>query len=157
MAAFSTIIAGVGLALGAAGTAVQYAGQKKAQAGAARAERIREAQSTIENTRQQRSIVRQALQARAAATSNAATQGAALGSGLQGGLAQIQGTAGSASVASNQNQGLALNMFDANRTISAGQSQASLGSGLSSLGGGLVQNSETIGRVGNYAFGVRGT
>ena len=156
MAAISTIIAGAGLALGAVGAGVQYAGQRRAQAGAERAERLRKAQADLETQRQRRNIVRQTVQARAAALSNAATQGAIDGSGLQGGYGQIQGQGGNAMVAVQQNQDIGAGMFAANRQISGGQSQASLGSGLSSLGGGLVSNSETIGRIGNYAFGNRG-
>lgn len=154
MAAFSSIIAGAGLALGAAGTAIQFAGQRQAQKGADRAEAIRRAQMEIESQRERRGIIRQAVQARAAALSNATAQGAAEGSGLSGGLSQITSQAGQASTASFQNQGLGVNMFNANRQISSGQSQASFGSGLSSLGGGLVNNSQTIGRLGNYAFGI---
>lgn len=157
MAAISTLIAGAGLALGAAGAAVQYAGQRKAQKGAQRAEQLREAQMNLENARQQRQIARQVAVARAQAISAAASQGAQESSGLAGGLGQIQGQGGSASLASNQNTALGGQMFGANRMISAGQSQASLGSGLSSLGGAFVNNSETIGRIGNYAFGIRGT
>ena len=153
MAAFSTLIAAAGLGLGAVGTAVQYAGQRRAQAGAERAEKIREAQMTIESTRERRNIVRQAVAARAAALSNATAQGAQDSSGLAGGLSQITNQAGSAAVASAQNQGLGYGMFAANRQISQGNSQASLGSGISSLGGALVQNSQTIGRIGTYAFG----
>lgn len=153
MAAFSTMIAAAGVGLGLAGTAVQYAGQKKAQAGAERAEKIRQAQMTIEGTRERRSIVRQAVAARAAALSNATSQGAQDSSGLSGGLAGITAQAGQAATASNQNEGLGTGMFAANRQISQGQSQASTGSGISSLGGALVQNASTIGRVGNYFTG----
>ena len=52
MAAISTIIAGVGLAAGVAGAAVQYSGQRKAAKAAQRAENLREAQSRLESTRQ---------------------------------------------------------------------------------------------------------
>lgn len=154
MAAFSSIIAGAGLALSTAGTAIQFAGQRQAQKGEQRAEAIRRAQMEIESQRERRGIIRQAVQARAAALSNATAQGAADGSGLSGGLSQITSQAGQASTASFQNQGLGVGMFAANRQISAGQSQASLGSGIGSLGGSLVNNSQTIGRLGNYAFGI---
>lgn len=155
MAAISTIIAGVGLAAGAAGAAVQYSGQRKAAKGQERAERIREAQANLESQRERRNIVRQTLLARAQATSNAASQGAMEGSGIQGGYGQLQGQGGNAIVANTQNQALGAGMFAANRQISAGQTQASMGSGLSSLGGALVSNSDTLGRIGNYAFGSR--
>ena len=155
MAAISTIIAGAGLALGAAGTAVQFVGQRRASAAAERAERLREAQARLENDRQRRQIARQVAVARSTALSNAATQGAQDSSALMGGYGQIQGQAGNAGVAVNQNQTIGAGMFAANRDQSRGSSLASIGSGLSSLGGGLVNNSETIGRIGNYAFGSR--
>lgn len=157
MAAISTIIAGVGLGLGAVGAGVQYAGQRRAQAGAERAERLRQAQTELESQRQRRNIARQATVARATALSNSSAQGAEGGTGLQGGYGQIQGQAGNAMVAVNQNQDMTRNMFAFNRQISRGQTQTSMGSGLSSLGGALVNNSETIGRVGSYTFGIRGT
>lgn len=153
MAAFSTIIAAAGLGLGAVGTGFQIMGQQEAQKGAKRAEQLREAQMTIENTRQRRSLIRQATVARAAATSNATAQGASESSGLAGGLAQISGESGSAITAGNQNLGLGQGMFAANRQISSGQTTASIGSGLSSFGGGLVQNSQMIGRIGQYFAG----
>lgn len=155
MAALSTIIAGVGLAAGAAGTAVQYMGAQKAAKGQDRAEKLRAAQMNLETQRQQRQVVRQATIARAQALSNASNQGAADGSGLQGGYGQVQGQAGGAIVANSQNQQLGQGMFAANRQISAGQTMSSIGSGISSLGGGLVSGSDTLGRIGNYAFGSR--
>lgn len=156
MAALSTIIAGVGLGIGAAGTVAQVAGQRKSSAAAERAERLRETQMNIENARQQRQIARQVTVARAQAVSNAAMQGAQESSGLAGGYGQIQGQAGSASVASNQNTQIGAGIFSANAQMSQGNTLASIGSGISSLGGALVNNSQTLGRIGNYAFGVRG-
>lgn len=150
MAAFSTLIAAAGIAAGAAGTALQVAGSRKAQKGAQRAEKLREAQMNLETTRSNRQIIRQANLARATALSNATSQGAQLGSGLAGGLSQISGQSGTSILANNQNQQLGVGMFDANRQISAGNSLAATGSGISSLGSGLVQNSETIARIGNY-------
>lgn len=155
MAALSTLIAGLGVAGGIAGTVVQYAGAQKAQKGQERAEKLREAQMNLENQRQQRQVIRQSTIARAQALSNASNQGAQDGSGLQGGYGQIQGQAGGAFVANNQNQQLGAGMFAANRQISAGQTMSSIGSGISSLGGGLVSGSDTLGRIGNYAFGSR--
>lgn len=155
MAAFSSIIAGVGLAAGLAGTAVQYMGQKTAQKGAERAERLREAQMNLDNQRSRRQIIRQAVAARATSLSNSTSQGAQESSGGIGGQQQITSEAGQSILSNNQNQQLGQGMFAANRQISAGNSQASLGSGISSLGGSLVNNSEMIGRIGQYAFGPR--
>lgn len=142
----------IGALTGIAGTAMQYAGSQKAQEGQERAEKLREAQMTIESTRQKRQIIRQALVARSDALTAATSQGAAQGSGLQGGLAQIGGQANTNLTGVNQSQQLGQEMFAANRTISRGQTMQSTGSGLSSLGGALVKNQETIGRVGAYSL-----
>lgn len=153
MAAFSSVIAAAGIAAGAVGTGLQVVGQRKAQKGAERAERLREAQMNLETNRSNRQILRQTLAARATAISNASAQGAMEGSGLQGGLSQIQSQGTSATLASNQNREIGAGMFGANRQISQGNSLSATGSGLSSLGNGLVNNSETIGRIGNYFTG----
>jgi hypothetical protein len=81
-----------------------------------------------------------------------ARQGAAQGSGLQGGLAQVQNEAGTSTLAVNQNQDTGTQMFGVNRRISQAQTQQSVGSGISSLGGALVKNQQEIGRLGAYLF-----
>lgn len=153
MAAFSTLIGAAGVGLSAVGVGAQVYGMVKAQQGERRAERIRAAQMNLESQRERRNIVRQANIARAAALTAAESQGAQAGSGLAGGLAQVSGQAGSSIQAVNQNQQLGTQMFGANRMISSGNTMASIGSGISSLGGSLVQNSDMLGRLGNYAFG----
>lgn len=155
MAAFSTLIGAAGAAATAVGVGAQVFGMVRAQKGEKRAEQIRKAQMDLESQRERRSVVRQANVARAAALSNATAQGAQDGSGLAGGQAQISGQAGTAISATNQNQQLGGQMFSANRMISSGNTMSSIGSGIQSLGGALVQNSQTIGRLGNYALGIR--
>lgn len=157
MAAFTTIIAGIGVAAGIAGTVMQMQGQRKAAKAQERAERIRESQSNLETMREQRQARRQALIARATALSNASSQGADSGTGLQGGYGQVQGEVGNTLVASNQNRELGSAMFAANRDYARAQSQASFGSGISSLGGALVNNAGTIGRIGSYFTGNQRT
>lgn len=142
-----------GTAATLAGTAMQFKGQSDAAEGERRAERIRQAQMNVEAQRQRRQIVRQAVIARAEAQSNATAQGAAQGSGLAGGLGQIQGQSGTAAADVNQNQQLGTQMFGANRAIARGQTTASFGSGISSLGGALVKNQDAIGRLGAYSIG----
>lgn len=153
MAAFSTLIGAAGAAATAVGTGMSVVGAIQAQKGEKRAERLRQTQMNLESARERRNIVRQAAMARASALVAAESQGAEAGTGLQGGLQQIAGTAGQATAAVNQNQDIGTSMFAANRQISRGNTMASVGSGISSLGGGLVQNSEQLGRLGNYAFG----
>ena len=151
---------GIGGAAGAIGTAatvaglgIQYEGQRKAEEGAKRAEQLREAQMNLEETRARRNIVRQALVARSEALTNATSQGAAQGSGLAGGFGQVQGETGGAAVANAQNAQIGRDTFAVNRSIARGQSQANLGSGISSLGGALVKNQNEIGRLGAYIVG----
>ncbi len=158
MAVFSSLaaIAGaIGAAAGIAGTVVNYMGAQKAAAGQERAEKLRETQTKLEEARQRRAVVRQAQVARATAGSNATSQGAQDGSGLAGGIGQIQGQAGSTTAAISENAGISSGMFQANRTISQGQTMSSIGQGISSLGGALVNSQEPIGRLGAYFSGSR--
>lgn len=153
MAAISSIVAAVGVAAGIAGTVTQMRAAKKSEAAQKRAEALREAQMNLESRREKRSVARQAMIARASAVSNAEAQGGMGGSGLEGGLAQITAQAGTVRAASDQNLQLGNGMFAANRDIASANSMAAFGSGISSLGGALVSNSETIGRIGGYMFG----
>lgn len=143
----------IGTAATVAGIGLQYAGQVEAQKGADRAEKLREAQANIEETRARRNIVRQSIAARSEALTNATSQGAAQGSGLAGGFGQIQGETGGAATANAQNGQIGGQMFAANRQISRGQTLAATGSGVSSLGGALVKNQNEIGRLGAYVVG----
>lgn len=155
MAAFSSIIGAIGVAAGIGGTVMQMQGARRAQKGEERAEQIRRSQMHLESQRERRNIVRQAMVARAQAVSSAESQGAMDGSGLAGGLAQVTAQGGRAVTAVNQNTDLGNQMFSANRMISSGNSMSAFGSGISSLGGALVNNSATLGRLGNYAFNNR--
>jgi hypothetical protein len=135
------------------GTGFQVKGALDAQAAQDKMERLRKAQMDLESTRQRRQIVRQAVVARSEALSNATSQGASAGSGLQGGFAQISGEARSAAGAVDDNQFLGRAMFKANRQLSRAQTVQTIGSGISSLTGALVKNQNEIGRVGTY-YGV---
>ncbi len=138
---------GIGTALGALGTGVQVVGQFKAQAAAKRAEALREQQMKLDATRQ---IIREGIVARANAVSNATNQGAQGGSGLQGGIAQITSRANQGLVGVAQNEAIGSAMFDANADIASGQTLSSIGSGIGSLGSALVDNQQTIGKLGTY-------
>lgn len=150
----ATGLAGSAGALGTLGTLVgtgfQVKGMMDAQAAQDRMEKLRKAQMELESTRQRRQIVRQAVIARSDALSAATSQGAAAGSGLQGGYGQIGGEAGGAAVAVEDNRFLGRAMFKANRQLSRAQTMSSIGSGISSLSDALVKNQNEIGRVGTY-------
>ncbi len=87
-------------------------------------------------------------QQRALALSNATTQGASAGSGLQGAMASIQGE-GQTNIAGIQQQNaLGNQVFAANKQARAAETRGNLGEGFSTLGGTLVKNSGTIGSIG---------
>lgn len=117
-------------------------------------------QMELSSRRQQLEIMRNTQRLRAQATAAAVNQGANLGSGLQGGLAQItdQGLFGGVGV--NQNLEIGRNIFSLNDSISDKKSQISTlqgeqasNSAMMSLGGALVNNAGTIGRIGQFGFG----
>lgn len=104
--------------------------------------------------RQQLEILRNNQRARATAMTNATSQGAQFGSGLQGGLAQIedQGLFNLAGV--NQNLEIGEAMFGINKQITGQkqqlaqvQGQMATDQGISSLGGALVKAGPTVGNI----------
>lgn len=99
-------------------------------------------------------VVRNQQRARALALANATNQGAAQGSGLQGGYGQISGDSGTNLLGINQNLMIGRNIFDINEDISkqkmlmAGeQANAAEAQAWSSLGGSLMGASGTMGNL----------
>lgn len=150
MAAISTIIAGVGIAASVAGTAVSYMGQRSAVKASERAEAIRKRQMDLEAQRERRSAVRQSILARAQTLTAGTQMGAGAGSGVAGGLGSLSSQLAGNIRNINQGQQLGTQMFGANADMARGQGMASMGAGISSLGGTLVNNAGTFGRVGTY-------
>lgn len=146
-----TIIAGIGLVLGAVGTGVQVKAANDASEASKRAENLREQQMNLEAARQRRQVVRNALKARSMALNSATNQGASRGSGLQGGYGQIGSEAGGNILGINQGTAIGAGIFETNRDAAGAAALASFGQGLGSLGGALVNNSETIGKIATYA------
>lgn len=171
MAALSTLILAGGLAISAAGAAVQYSGQQKAikaqteaanlqlaQQQAIEAQRRR--QMELEAARQRRNTVRQALAARSQAMALAANRGVGSGSSAIGGVeGSISGRVGNNELAINQNQEIGGAIFDINaqyassiansyRSAASGQSTAALGQGFMSIGGALMKNNVTLAKIG---------
>jgi hypothetical protein len=152
MAAISTIIAGVGLGIAAAGAGVQAYGTFQAAAASRRAEDLRKKQMNLDAGRKRREVIRQMQIAQAGARSNAATQGASQGdSAVQGALSQQANTAGQNLSNIHQSQQIGSNIFSANADYAQGQATASWGSAFQSVGMGLAQNSGMISRVGSSA------
>lgn len=153
MAAISTIIAGVGLAVGAAGTAMGIKAQKDQFKAQNKAESARQKAADLDALRRKRAAVREMQMQRSVALSNATAQGAEAGSGLQGAMAGITGQGNTNIVGINQQQQLGNQVFSANRQASSAASFGATGEGLTSLGGALVRNAGTIASIGTGAFG----
>lgn len=167
MAALTTILAGVGIAAGVVGAGVQAYGQMQAADAQKRSAAIQQQQESLrrraadlDSQRKQMSIIREQQKSRAMALAAATNQGAAMGSGLQGGYGQIQGTGGEALVTAKNNQEMggemfALNgaKFGADKNAAAAGTMASFGSGISSLGGSLTNKAGTIAKIGGSLFG----
>lgn len=167
MAALTTIIAGIGIAASIAGAAgslyasqQQASAQKRAIAAQQEAERQRQLAMNLDAQRKKREQIRQAQVYRAQALATTTAQGASQGSGLEGAYGQISGQSGTNLQGINQNQEIGNNIFAANRAY--GQAQADMADaqgsaatfqGISSLGGGLVSNAGTIGKIGRYYSG----
>jgi hypothetical protein len=164
MPAITSIIAGIGLAAGAIGSGVQAYGaiqqgeaQRKASRLSQMAESARQRGMELDSQRKQYSIIREQQTQRANAIAAATNQGAQFGSGLEGGEAQISGASNSNLLGVQENTGLGEQMFSlsqrkasADRDASAAGTMGSIGSGLSTLGRAVVNDSGTIARIGGW-------
>lgn len=104
--------------------------------------------------------MRNAQQASAQATAGATNQGAQYGSGLQGGLAQVQSESNFNQLGVRNNLMIGENIFDQNNDISekkkqlaSVQSSQATDQSIMSLGGSMVSNAGTIGNIGKYVSG----
>lgn len=155
MAAFSSIVTGLALAATAVGTVTQVNAANQAAKASQRAERLRERQMELESNRQRRQIVRNMIRARAQALATTTAQGASGGSALGGAYGQIGQQAGENLVGVNQGQQIGAGIFQANRDIAGAEALAAFGGGISSLGGALFSNAESIGRIGQFLTSPR--
>lgn len=150
--AISTIAALIGgLALSAAGTAVQYSAAKDASEASQRAEDARQRQLELESSRRRREIIRQSIIARSQAVSTATNQGAGDSSVLGGALGGITSNAAYGVAGVNQAESIGRDIFSANRQLASAQSFGAIGNGLSSLGGSLTKN---LGPIGRLTYGI---
>ncbi len=162
MAAITTaVIAAAGVGLTAYG-GMQQSKIAKQQAGVSQ-QQFAEQQKQDEMRRQAMELdarrktletVRNQQRARSAALAAASNQGAAAGSGLQGGYGQISGATNTGLLGISQNLELGNQMFDSNSFMSTLQQRnAALGGqmatakGWSSLGGSIFQASGQIGAL----------
>ncbi len=148
-----TIIAGIGLATAAIGSAVQYEGTVQQSEASQKAERLRQQQMNLDAYRKRREVVRQMILAQATGKANAASQGASVtgDSAVIGGSQQAASTSGVNQTDIAQSQGIGNKLFQANADFAAGQITSSWGSNIQQAGGGIMQNSDVISRVGASA------
>lgn len=116
----------------------------------------------LSGRRQQMEVFRNNQRQRAMATNAAVNQGAQFGSGLQGGLAQVQDQSMFNSLGISQNLQIGRNIFGLNDQITGAKAQVSsiqtqMGQdqGIASLGGSISRSAGTLGQMGQ-GFGSGG-
>lgn len=150
---FTAIATGIGLALSAVGLGVQMNAVDDAATAQNKAEAARKKQMELDALRRRRETIREAIAARSLALSNATAQGAAEGSGLLGGYAQIAGQAGRNILATDQNVQLGGQIYDANSQFASAQSKASAAGGVVDIGKTILTNNKKIAQIGDTLFG----
>lgn len=152
----------IGIGFSAVGAVTSYEGQKKAASAQQdmirqeqQAEAVRKQAMEVDARRKSLEDLRQGQRARAMALSNATSQGASLGSGLQGGYGQISGQLNTGLLGIQNQLGFGNQLFGINQQISnskiamsQGQSLAATGGGLSSLGGAFLTSASNINAIG---------
>lgn len=108
----------------------------------------------LSGRRQQMEVFRNNQRQRAMATNSAVNQGAMFGSGLQGGLAQVQDQSGVNSLGINQNLEIGRNIFGLNDQITSAKAQLSsvqtqMGQdqGIASMGGNITRSAGMLGQM----------
>ena len=151
MAGISTILMAVGTVAAVAGSAVSANASMQAEA-------ARKRQMGLESARQRREIIRQSLRARAASLTAGTASGANVqgASGLPGALGSITGRTASNINAVDQAETIGATIFKANEQQAWGQTLASFGNGLSSLGSQVGSVRPEMDRIGTYAAGSKG-
>jgi hypothetical protein len=166
MPAITTLVAVAGLAAAGAGAAINYTASKQNAAAQSQAlqaqqqsEALRQQQMNLDAARRRREVIRASVAARSASLSQTVAQGAGGvgGSSLPGAQASITGREGVNELGINQNQSIGNSIFSAHQqqlqayqSAASAQSFGAIGAGLSSLGGALMTNAGTIGKVGTF-------
>lgn len=115
---------------------------------------VREQAMYLSSRRQQMEILRTSQRARAQAVQAATSQGASMGSGLQGGLAQVQDQSLFNLSGVNQNLELGASMFGINRQISGKklelskiQGDMATDQGIASIGSSIMKSGDPLSRL----------
>lgn len=152
MAAVSTIIAGVGLAVSVAGTAASFVSQQKQAKAQKKANQERQRQQEVQNLRSRRAAVREAQIKRAAVLNFAAA-------GDFEGSSPVSQASGSISSQLGTNIGFSESISASNRNISTFNQQASdagfsanLFGSIGGLGLSAASNSKSIANTFNSVF-----
>lgn len=147
MPAVTSIIAAVGVAVAAGGAYMQYEGQKDAASAQRAQNALNERRTNLEANRKKRELYRQTMITRAQSLATSTNQGAG-GSSAQGGATGDIFNAGQYNVAGvNQGQDFSRQNVGLNNAIGSAGTMASMGSGMSSLGGSIINNAQVISRV----------
>lgn len=172
MPAISTMVAVAGLAVAGTGAVMNYQNTKKnaqqqsayqsqALAEQQHQDELRKQQMNLDAMRRQRATLRASLQARAQARTTAVTQGAQFGSVLAGAYGGIAGQTDNQLTSIEQGKELGTEMFASNTRLSGIYRQSAMASadaasnsalygGLTSLGGAMMNSSNTIDSVGTW-------
>lgn len=138
-----------GLATSIGGTATTVSAEREMARQSRLAEEARQQQMQLESARKQREIIRNAMIARSNSVTNTTEAGANYSSALPGSLAQYTGQENVGLNTNTRATNISNAIFAANQNYASAQSTASLGKGLTSLGGVLMQQNTTIGKIGS--------
>ena len=158
MAAFTSLLLGLGTALSVAGTAVSAYGQSQAIEAQKESERIRRNAMIIDSQRKRREIIRQTQVVRAQNVAQATGQGAA-GSGssaLPGNYGGIMGRAATDTRGVYTAQVFGQQIFDQNAKVTSAQGLSAFGGTIASVGSGISSLSGSISGVSDAANRVNG-
>ena len=154
-------VGAIGVALSATGTVTSMIGaseqgdaQQQMLTIQAQEQKQRQNLFEIEQQRKRVEDLRNAQQATSVGRARAANQGAQFGSGLLGGMAQVQGESNYNILGINQNTQIGENMFSLDQQLTQAKiasAQAStlqsMGGSLSSLGGSMINSMGNIGKL----------
>lgn len=150
MPALTTIaVVGLGLALAAGGTALQFQQGRKQASIAKKTAEEQEKAAALAARRDRRRTIRQARIERGKALNVAAAVGAQGGSGLAGGLSGLSSQAGAELGFSTQTQGIGKRLTKFGTQFAKAGELAAIGGGVAQIGGTILQNrSDIIGALG---------
>lgn len=132
------------------GGVLGFMGQNKQAKAMKKAEKLRTRQMQLEAERRRRDSIRQGMIQRAQVVAAGAATGVSPGdSSVQTGSASATSQGGRGALAANQDLSLGEGISKQNQKFISGGQLASLGQGISSLGGAITSAGPTLARIGN--------